>query len=70
MEAEKVLVAVGRAPNTENIGIEKTKIQIERGFVKVDECMRTAEPGIYAVGDIVAGYPQLAHADSRRASSR
>ncbi len=46
---------------TENIGIEKTKIQSERGFVKVDEYMRTAEPGIYAIGDIALGYPLLAH---------
>ncbi len=61
IEAEKVLVAVGRAPRTENVGIEKTKIQTERGFVKVDQFMRTAEPGIYAVGDIVMGFPQLAH---------
>jgi len=60
IEAEKVLVAIGRAPRTENVGIEKTKIEVERGFVKVDGYMRTAEPGIYAVGDIVAGYPQLA----------
>jgi dihydrolipoamide dehydrogenase len=62
LEAEKALVAVGRAPVTENIGIEKTKIQVERGFIRVDEYMHTAEPGIYAAGDIVAGYPQLAHA--------
>ena len=62
LEAEKVLVAVGRAPVTENVGVDKTKIQLERGFVKVDEYMRTAEPGIYAIGDIVAGLPQLAHA--------
>jgi dihydrolipoamide dehydrogenase len=61
IEAEKVLVAVGRAPVTDNVGIEKTKIEVERGFVKVDGFMRTAEPGIYAAGDIVAGYPQLAH---------
>jgi len=61
LEAEKVLVAVGRAPRTENVGIEKTKIEVERGFVKVDGFMRTAEPGIYAAGDIIAGYPQLAH---------
>jgi dihydrolipoyl dehydrogenase len=60
-EAEKVLVAVGRAPRTENVGIEKTKIELERGFVKVDETQETAEPGIYAIGDIVAGLPQLAH---------
>jgi dihydrolipoamide dehydrogenase len=61
LEAEKVLVAIGRAPCTDNVGIEKTRIQTERGFVKVDQFMRTAEPGIYAVGDIVMGFPQLAH---------
>jgi dihydrolipoamide dehydrogenase len=60
-EAEKVLVAVGRAPRTENVGIEATKIELDRGFVKVSETQETAEPGIYAVGDIVAGLPQLAH---------
>ncbi|MGB6134322.1 MAG: dihydrolipoyl dehydrogenase [Acidobacteriaceae bacterium] len=60
-EAEKVLVAVGRAPRTENIGLETTKIKPERGFVKVNEWMQTEEPGIYAIGDIVAGLPQLAH---------
>ncbi len=60
-EAEKVLVAVGRAPRTENIGLEKTKIQPERGFIKTNEWMETAEPGVYAIGDIVAGLPQLAH---------
>jgi dihydrolipoamide dehydrogenase len=62
LEAEKVLVAVGRAPCTENVGLDKTKIQVDRGFVKVDQFMRTAEPGIYAIGDVVMGYPQLAHA--------
>ena len=60
-EAEKVLVAVGRGPRTENVGIETTKIELERGFVKVNEAQQTAEPGIYAIGDIVAGLPQLAH---------
>ncbi len=60
-EAEKVLVAVGRAPRTEGIGLEKTKIQPDRGFIKVNEYMQTDEPGIYAIGDIVAGLPQLAH---------
>jgi dihydrolipoamide dehydrogenase len=63
-EAEKVLVAVGRAPRTADVGIEKTKIELERGFVKVDEAQQTAEPGIYAIGDIVAGLPQLAHVGS------
>jgi dihydrolipoamide dehydrogenase len=60
-EAEKVLVAVGRAPRTAGVGIEKTKIELERGFVKVNEAQQTAELGIYAIGDIVAGLPQLAH---------
>jgi dihydrolipoamide dehydrogenase len=60
-EAEKVLVAVGRTPRTEGIGLETTKIKPERGFIKVNEWMLTEEPGIYAIGDIVAGLPQLAH---------
>ncbi len=63
-EAEKVLVAVGRGPRTEGIGLEKTKIAPERGFIKVNEYMQTDEPGIYAIGDIVAGMPQLAHSGS------
>jgi dihydrolipoamide dehydrogenase len=60
-EAEKVLVAVGRAPRTTDLGLEKTRIELERGFVKVDEAQQTAEPGVYAIGDIVSGLPQLAH---------
>ncbi len=60
-EAEKVLVAVGRAGRTENIGIEKTKVELERGLVKVNEAQETAEPGVFAIGDIVSGLPQLAH---------
>jgi dihydrolipoyl dehydrogenase len=63
-EAEKVLVAVGRAPRTENINLDKTKVQTEKGFIKVNEWMETAEPGIYAIGDVVAGLPQLAHVGS------
>jgi dihydrolipoamide dehydrogenase len=63
-EAEKVLVAVGRAPRTENIGLEKTKVQSERGFIKTNEWMQTDEPGIFAIGDVVAGFPQLAHVGS------
>lgn len=61
MEFDKLLVAVGRKPNTENIGLENTKVQLDRGFVKVDPQQRTGEPGVYAIGDIVAGTPQLAH---------
>jgi dihydrolipoamide dehydrogenase len=64
VSAEKVLMAVGRKPNTENIGLEKTKAKVERGFVHVGPFMETSEPGLYAIGDIVAGLPQLAHAAS------
>jgi dihydrolipoamide dehydrogenase len=60
-EAEKVLVAVGRGPRTADAGLDKTKIQLDRGFVPVNEWMETSEPGVYAIGDIVAGLPQLAH---------
>jgi len=60
-EAEKVLVAVGRSPRTGDVGIDKTKIELDRGFVKANETQETAEPGVYAIGDIVAGLPQLAH---------
>lgn len=61
VEAEKILIAVGRKPRTENVGLEKTKIKPDRGFIKTDSWMQTAEPGIYAIGDIVMGTPQLAH---------
>ena len=60
-EAEKVLIAVGRAGRTADIGIEKTRIELERGLVKVNEAQETAEPGVFAIGDIVSGLPQLAH---------
>ena len=63
-EAEKVLVAVGRGPLTNGIGLEKTRVELDRGFVKVNEAQETAEPGVFAVGDIVAGLPQLAHVGS------
>jgi dihydrolipoamide dehydrogenase len=63
-EAEKVLVAVGRAPNTAGVGLEKTRVEVDRGFVKVGATQETAEPGVYAIGDIVLGMPLLAHAGS------
>jgi len=62
--AEKVLIGVGRRPLTENLGLEKTKAQVERGYVHVNAYLETAEPRVYAIGDIVAGLPQLAHAAS------
>jgi dihydrolipoamide dehydrogenase len=61
VEADALLVAVGRKPNTENIGIQGTRVETDRGFIKVDPYQRTGEPGVYAIGDIVAGTPQLAH---------
>jgi dihydrolipoamide dehydrogenase len=63
-QAEKVLVAVGRSPRTADIGLDKTKIAPDRGFVMTNEWMETTEPGIYAIGDIVGGLPQLAHVGS------
>jgi len=63
VKAEKVLVAVGRKPNTENLGLENTKVRVERGFVKVNGFMQTDDPGIYAVGDILPT-PMLAHVGS------
>jgi dihydrolipoamide dehydrogenase len=62
LQAEKLLLAVGRKPMTENCGLEKSKAKLERGFVHVGPTMETAEKGLYAIGDIVAGMPQLAHA--------
>jgi dihydrolipoamide dehydrogenase len=64
ISAEKVLIAVGRRPLTENIGLEKTKAKVERGFIHTNAFLETAEPHVYAIGDIVAGLPQLAHAAS------
>jgi dihydrolipoamide dehydrogenase len=61
MEFDKLLVAVGRKGITDNIGLENTKVELDRGFVKVDAYQRTAEPNVYAIGDIIAGTPQLAH---------
>lgn len=61
MEVESLLVAVGRKPNTESIGLENTRVETDRGFIKVNGFQQTAEPGVYAIGDVVAGTPQLAH---------
>ena len=57
----KVLIAIGRKPNSENLGLENTTIKVdEKGFIEVDAQMRTAEEHIFAIGDI-AGEPMLAH---------
>jgi dihydrolipoamide dehydrogenase len=65
LEVEKLLVAVGRKPNTDRIGLENTKVQLDRGFIKVNQFQQTDEPGVYAIGDVVAGTPQLAHVATR-----
>ncbi len=64
LQADKLLIAVGRRPLTENCGLEKSKARVERGFVHAGPYMETAEKGLFAIGDIVAGLPQLAHAAS------
>ncbi|MGH7650249.1 MAG: dihydrolipoyl dehydrogenase [Gemmatimonadaceae bacterium] len=65
LEVEKVLVAAGRAPNIENVGLKELGVQLtDRGFVKINERMETSVKGVYAIGD-VAGPPMLAHKGSR-----
>ena len=65
LEVEKVLVAAGRAPNVEDIGLKEQGVQLtDRGFIKINERMETSTKGIYAIGD-VAGPPMLAHKGSR-----
>jgi dihydrolipoamide dehydrogenase len=58
--AERVLVAVGVTPNIEKLGLEATKVKIEKGHIVTDALMRTGEPGLYAIGDVTAP-PWLAH---------
>ncbi len=60
VDADLLLVAVGRGPNTANVGYEEVGIAMDRGFVTVDERLQTSVEGVYAVGDIVPGL-QLAH---------
>ncbi|HEX5436310.1 MAG TPA: dihydrolipoyl dehydrogenase [Gemmatimonadaceae bacterium] len=65
IKADQVLVAAGRAPNIEDVGLAKAGVQLtERGFIKINERMETTASGIYAAGDVV-GPPMLAHKGSR-----
>ena len=68
LTAEMLLVAVGRGPVTDGLGLESTKVQLEKGYVKVNSRMETDEPGVYAIGDVVTvdgkPHPQLAHVAS------
>lgn len=60
VEVERVISAVGVVGNVENLNLDSTKVEVERGIIVTDERGQTAEPGIYAIGD-VAGAPMLAH---------
>ncbi len=60
LKADRLIMAVGIVANTENLGLERTKIKLDRGHIVTNEYMQTAEPNIYAIGD-VAGAPWLAH---------
>lgn len=62
-ETDLVLMAVGRRPVTENLGLEKNGVAVEDGFIRIDDWCRTNQPGVYAIGD-VAGQPMLAHVGS------
>ncbi|MFH1409607.1 MAG: dihydrolipoyl dehydrogenase [Nanoarchaeota archaeon] len=65
LEGDKVLVVVGRHPNTKDVGLENTKVVLDNhGFINVDEQRRTSDPDIFAVGDVI-GQPMLAHKASR-----
>ena len=66
LTADRVIMAVGIAPNTEGIGLETTKVKLDRGHITTDGYMRTAEKGLYAIGD-VCGAPWLAHKASHEA---
>ena len=61
--AEKLLVSVGRQPLVENIGLENTAVELNRGFIQTNEYFLTNEPNVYAIGDVIGGL-QLAHVAS------
>jgi dihydrolipoamide dehydrogenase len=64
---DRVLVSVGRRPNSAIAGLDRTRVQVDkRGFITVDQSRRTAEPSIFAIGDVV-GEPMLAHKASHEA---
>ena len=62
-KAEKFLVAVGRRAYTDGLGLENTRVEIDHGYIKIDDHMRTAEPNVYAIGDVIPT-PWLAHVAS------
>jgi dihydrolipoamide dehydrogenase len=60
LDADKILLSVGRRPNSENLGLDAAGVTVERGYVKADDRLRTNVPGIYAIGDLIGGM-MLAH---------
>jgi dihydrolipoamide dehydrogenase len=60
IDADKILMSIGRRPNSENLGLEALGVNVEKGFIKVDDHLRTNVAGIYAIGDVVGGM-MLAH---------
>jgi dihydrolipoamide dehydrogenase len=66
VEAERVLSAIGRVPNVENLGLEVLGLHPTRKGIAVDDHLRTAAPGVYAVGDVAAEGPMLAHVASHQ----
>ena len=63
LEAERALIAIGVRPNSENLGLEEIGVRVERGYVVVDDHLRTDVPGVYAIGDVTGKLP-LAHVAS------
>ena len=63
LRAEVLLIAIGRTPNTEEIGLENPAVELERGFVRAGPDLRTAQEGVYAIGDVIGGF-LLAHKGS------
>ncbi len=64
IEADRCLIAVGIKPNTDNLGLEALGVQLERGFIKVDQRMATNVPGVWAIGDVIVHPYPLAHVAS------
>jgi len=66
IDADKILLTVGRRPNSEGLGLEALGVKVERGYIQVDKQLKTNVPGIYAIGDVVGGM-MLAHKASKEA---
>ncbi len=64
LQTDAILVSTGRLPNTAGLGLEALGVRLDRGYVQVGDYYETAAEGLYAIGDLVAGEPQLAHVAS------